>query len=133
MPSSSAAATATLGPGGSGSSMPTSTSVTGRCLSGVFFVVYPPGDNPVRSACLHMGTNVTIMLVAIGGTVWSAPTDSNPAVAAITDQVDSDGTRHDSVQLLRPGTVTLTSASTYTPDPHGPPSRLWSLTLTIVP
>ncbi len=113
--------------------MPNSASATGGCLSGVFSVVYPPGDNPVRSACLHMGTNVSVMLVAVGGTVWSAPTDSNPAVAAITDRVDSNGTRHESVRLLRPGTVTFTSASTYTPDPYGPPSRLWSLTLTIVP
>lgn len=102
-------------------------------MSGVFLVVYPPGDNPVRSACLHLGTTVNITLAATGGTRWSAPTDSNPAVAAVTDQVDADGTRHDTVQLLRPGTVTLASASTYTPDPHGPPSRLWSLTLTIVP
>jgi len=61
-----------------------------------------------------------------------APTDSAPTVAAITDQVDPDGSRHERVQLLRPGTVTLTSASTYTLDPHGPPSRLWTLTLTIV-
>ena len=113
--------------------MPTSTGVTGRCLSGVFSVVYPPGDNPVRSACLRMGTTVVITLMAIRGTTWSAPTDTNPAVATITDQVDPDGTRHDSVLLLRPGTVTFTSASSYTPDPHGPPSKLWSLTLTIVP
>jgi hypothetical protein len=113
--------------------MSTSAGVARRCLSGVFSVVYPPGDNPVRSACLQMGTTVEITLTAIGGTTWSRPTDSDPTVAAFTDRVDPGGTRHDSVQLLRPGTVTFTSASTYTPDPHGPPSRLWSLTLTIVP
>lgn len=113
--------------------MPTSAGVAGRCVSGVFSVVYPPGDNPVRSACLHLGTTVDIMLMAIGGTTWSRPTDSDPVVATITDETDPSGTRHDTVQLLRPGTVTFTSASTYTPDPHGPPSRLWSLTLTIVP
>lgn len=126
-------ATAVPASGGSGVAVPTSAGVTARCLSGVFLVVYPPGDNPVRSACLHMGTTVAITLMAIRGTTWSALTDSNPAVAAIIDQVDPDGSRRDSVLLLRPGTVTFTSASSYTPDPHGPPSRLWSLTLTIVP
>jgi hypothetical protein len=80
-----------------------------------------------------MGTTVDITLMSIGGTTWSKPTDSDPAVATITDRMDPAGTRHDSVQLLRPGTVTFTSAGTYTPDPHGPSSRLWSLTLTIVP
>ncbi|MGW1056056.1 hypothetical protein ACWDBD_02265 [Streptomyces sp. NPDC001118] len=31
------------------------------------------------------------------------------------------------------GTANLTSADTYTPDPHGPPSRAWQLMLTAVP
>lgn len=106
---------------------------SGRCLSGAFRVVYPPGDNPVRSACVHLGTVVGVVLQAVGGTTWSALTDSDPAVAEVTDRVGADGTRHDSVVLLRAGTVTFTSVSTYIPDPHGPPSRLWSLTLTVVP
>jgi hypothetical protein len=80
-----------------------------------------------------MGTVVAIELLALRGVTWSAPTDSNPGVAAITDQVVPMGTRQDHVTLLRPGTVTFTSASTYTPDPYGPPSRQWTLTLTIVP
>jgi hypothetical protein len=96
-------------------------------------VVVPTTDNPVRSACLHLGTAVEIELLALRGVTWSAPTDSNPSVASISDQVLPIGTRHDHVTLLHPGTVTFTSASTYTPDPSGPPSRLWTLTLTIVP
>ncbi|MEZ0115418.1 hypothetical protein ABH920_009457 [Catenulispora sp. EB89] len=54
-------------------------------------------------------------------------------MASISDQVKPIGTRHDQVRLLRPGTVTLSSSSTYNPDPSGPPSKLWTLALTIVP
>jgi hypothetical protein len=105
----------------------------GKCLSGTFAVVVPTTDNPVRSACLHMGTTVEIEFLALRGVTWSAPTVSNPSVASISDQVEPIGTRHDQVRLLRPGTVTFTSSSTYNPDPSGPPSKLWSLTLTVVP
>ena len=104
----------------------------GECLSGTFAVVVPTTDNPVRSACLHMGTTVEIEFLALRGVTWSAPTVSNPSVASISDQVEPIGTRHDQVRLLRPGTVTFTSSSTYNPDPSGPPSKLWSLTLTVV-
>jgi len=106
---------------------------SGTCLSGTFSVIYPATDNPPRSACLHMGTTVNVELLALRGVTWSVPSNSDPSVASVTDEVTPPGTRHDHVMLLRPGTVTLTSASTYNPDPHGPPSRQWTLTLTIVP
>ncbi|MEY9858898.1 hypothetical protein ABH935_004521 [Catenulispora sp. GAS73] len=93
----------------------------------------PTTDNPVRSACLHMGTTVELELLALRGVTWSAPTTSDPSVASISDQVEPIGTRHDQVRLLRPGTVTFSSSSTYNPDPSGPPSKLWTLTLTVVP
>lgn len=96
-------------------------------------MVVPTTDNPVRSACLHLGTTVEIELLALRGVTWSAPAVSNPSVATVTDQVVPVGTRHDHVTLLRPGTVVLTSVSTYGPDPSGPPSRTWTLTLTVVP
>jgi hypothetical protein len=95
-------------------------------------VVYPATDNPVRTACVHMGTSVNVELLALRGVTWAVPSVSDPSVATITDEVTPPGTRHDHVNLLRPGTVTLVSASTYSPDPHGPPSRQWTLTLTVV-
>ncbi|NUP47914.1 MAG: hypothetical protein HOW97_11470 [Catenulispora sp.] len=103
------------------------------CLSGTFSVVYPATDNPVRSACVHMGTAVNIELLALRGVTWTPAASSDLSVATVTDEVTPPGTRHDHVTLLRPGTVTFTSASTYNPDPHGPPTRQWTLTLTIVP
>lgn len=99
-----------------------------KCLSGTFAAVIPTTNNPVRSACLHMGTVVELEFIALRGVTWSAPVASDPSVASISDQVEPIGTRHDQVRLLRPGTVTLSSSST---DPRGP--RLWTLTLTVVP
>jgi len=135
---SSASVPATSAPSGSQPSSPrptasTSTSGSATCLSGTFSVIFPATDNPVRSACLHMGTAVDIKLLALRGVTWSTPTVSDPSVATLSEQVTPPGTRHDQVKLLRPGTVTFTSASTYNPDPHGPPSRMWTLTLTVVP
>ena len=96
-------------------------------------MVVPTTDNPVRSACLHLSTSVEIEFLALRGVTWSAPTVSDPSVAAVSDQVTPVGTRHDRLALLRPGTVTVTSVSSYKPDPYGPPSQQWSLTLTVVP
>jgi hypothetical protein len=96
-------------------------------------VVVPTTDNPVRSACLHLGTSVELEFIALRGVTWSAPVASDPSVASISDQVEPIGTRRDQVRLLRPGTVTFSSSSNYNADPHGPASRLWTLTLTVVP
>ena len=90
-------------------------------------MVVPTTDNPVRSACLHMGTTVEIELLALRGVTWSAPATSDPSVATVTDQVAPIGTRHDLIRLLRSGTVTFTSVST------GTPPKQWTLTLTVVP
>lgn len=106
---------------------------SGKCFSGTFSVIYPGTDNPVKNACVHMGTAVSIELLALRGVTWTAPTASDPSLVSVADQVTPPGTHHDQVTLLRTGTVTFTSASTYNPDPHGPPSRQWTLTLTIVP
>lgn len=110
-----------------------SPSSSAKCLSGTFAVVVPTTDNPVRSACLHMGTAVDIELLALRGVTWTAPVASDASVATVTDQVTPIGTRHDQVKLLRPGTVTFTSTSGSSADPSGPPSRVWTLTLTVVP
>lgn len=112
---------------------PPSASSSNKCLSGTFSVIFPATDNPVRSACLHMGTSVNIELLVLRGVTWSVPSVSDPSVATVTDEVTAPGTHDDHVTLLRSGTVTLTSASSYSPDPQAPPSRQWTLTLTIVP
>lgn len=106
---------------------------SGKCLSGTVSVVYPAASNPLRSVCVHLGTAVNVELMAIRGTTWTAATPSDPSIATVTDQVGNGGTRYDSVRLLKPGTVTLSSVSTYGPDPHGPASQKWTLTVTVVP
>ena len=77
---------------------------------------------------------MTITLTATGAYRWSAPTTTNPTVAAIAGvRTDANGTLHAVVTAREPGVAIISAADTFTPDPHGPPSRLWTLTVTVRP
>ncbi len=81
-----------------------------------------------------MGGTITITLTITAGYRWSVPISSNPAVATVTAAyTDTDGTLHATVTTRAPGTATISSADTFTPDPHGPPSRSWMLTIRVEP
>jgi hypothetical protein len=117
-------------------STPTATSGGSNrlCLSGTVAVLYPPADNPLRSTCVHVGTRIQITLKPPANYSWAPVTSSAPNVVTVLDnQVAPDGTRSATARAAASGTATLDSADTYTPDPHGPPSKPWQLTLTVVP
>jgi hypothetical protein len=107
---------------------------TRLCLGGTVKVLYPASDNPLRSACVHVGTRIQITLKPPANYRWAPVTSSAPKVVTVLDnQVAPDGTRSATARAAAAGTATLESADTYTPDPHGPPSKPWQLTLTVVP
>ncbi|MER6123122.1 hypothetical protein ABT173_10655 [Streptomyces sp. NPDC001795] len=117
-----------------GTSTTTSAGGTGLCLSGTVSVFYPASDNPLRSTCVHVGTRIQVTLRPPDNYRWAPVTSSTPSVVPVLgNQVAPDGTCSATARADSPGTATLTSADTYTPDPHGPPSRPWQLTLTVVP
>lgn len=135
----------TLGGTGTGTSPPapaTGTTVTtppaspvpgGSCLRGVVRVLYPGADNPLRSVCVHVGTEITITLSAVPSYKWSPVLSSSPGVVLMTSNHAADaGTLVEVARAQSPGTATLTAADTFTPDPHGPPSRLWQLLVRVV-
>ncbi|MEV5878367.1 hypothetical protein AB0L75_29910 [Streptomyces sp. NPDC052101] len=104
------------------------------CLSGKVSVRYPPADNPLRSICVHVGTEIDIALTPSPGYRWAPVTSSSPTTGVVLDDhLATDGTRSATARATAPGTAMLDSADTYTPDPHGPPSRAWQLTLTVIP
>jgi len=104
---------------------------SGSCLASAA-VRYPGSDNPLRAVCVRVGGTITLTLTVTGAYRWSAPVSSNPAVAAVgAAHTDSDGTLHATVTMLRPGEATISSTDTFVPDPHGPPTRLWTLTVTV--
>jgi hypothetical protein len=112
----------------------TSSGATRLCLKGTVTVLYPPSDNPLRSTCIHVGTSIQITLRAPRNYSWAPVTSSAPSVVAVLgNQIAPDGTCAATARATASGTATLSSADTYTPDPHGPPSRPWQLTLTVVP
>jgi hypothetical protein len=108
---------------------------TRLCLSGTLRVLYPAADNPLHSSCVHTGTRIVITLRARSSSYrWSPVTSAAPPVVTVlSNELADNGTRSATAQAEAPGTVTLHSADTFTPDPHGPPSQAWQLTLTVVP
>jgi hypothetical protein len=107
---------------------------TRSCLSGAVRVVYPGSDNPLRTVCVHVGTQVTITLVAVASYKWAPVTSSAPTVVRMLANHAADGgTLVEIGRAVSPGTATLSSTDTFTPDPHGPPSRAWQLEVRVVP
>jgi hypothetical protein len=108
---------------------------TRLCLSGTLRVLYPAADNPLHSSCVHTGTQIVITLRARTPAYrWAPVTSSSPAVVTVlSNDVADNGTRTATARASTPGTATLSSADTFTPDRHGPPSQAWQLTLTVVP
>ncbi|MFE2474178.1 hypothetical protein [Streptomyces mirabilis] len=133
--SGSASSGHTASPSASPPASTASSGSTGRCLSGTVAVLYPPADNPLRSACVHVGTKIQITLKPTSPNYsWAPVTSSTPKTVTVLDnQLAPAGTRTATARAAAPGTATLSSANTYTPDPHGPPSKPWQLNLTIVP
>ncbi|MER5668987.1 hypothetical protein [Streptomyces mirabilis] len=107
---------------------------TRLCLAGTVTVLYPASDNPLRSSCVHVGTLIQITLRPLRNYQWAPVASSAPRlVTVLGNQIASNRTRIATARADFPGTATLNSADTYTPDPHGPPSHPWQLTLTVVP
>lgn len=85
---------------------------------------------PPESVCLHVGTQLTVLLAASALGPWMAPTNSAPGVVAINSRHTNQG-RTVLVRAVTAGHATL-SSQTVPADPHGPPSAVWTLTLTVV-
>ncbi len=135
------ATTASPSPTGMGSApatpstaAPVTVAPSASCLSGAVRVLYPGADNPLRTVCVHVGTQITITLDAVASYKWAPVTSSVPAVVLMLGNHAADGgTLVEVARAQAPGAATLTSADTFTPGPHGPPSRTWQLTVTVVP
>ncbi|MGW7817780.1 hypothetical protein ACWGLF_06515 [Streptomyces puniciscabiei] len=118
-------------------SAPTGSSATGStrpCLSGTVTVLHPPADNSLRTTCVHVGTTLHLTLEPSANHSWAPVRSSNANTVTVLDgRTAPDGTRSATARAASTGTATLSSADSYTPDPHGPPSRAWRLILTVVP
>ncbi|MFI6685714.1 hypothetical protein [Streptomyces sp. NPDC050485] len=100
------------------------------CLSGTLQVLHPGADNPLRSACVRPGAEIVVTLTARASYQWAPVATSAPAVVAVVhSHTGPDRTTTTTLRALLPGTADLTSADTFTPDPHGPPSDGWQLSV----
>lgn len=79
------------------------------------------------------GTTLELRLEPASGYRWTTVASSDHQVAEVTaTTVDDTGAATATVALNTPGTTTLTATTSYQPDPHGPVTRLWRLTATVV-
>lgn len=119
-------------PGASPDPVAASPQASGACLTQAS-IRYPGSDNPLRAVCVRVGGTITVTLTVTGGYRWTVPVSSNPAVATVgTTYTATDGTLHATITARTPGTTTLSAGDAFAP-PHGPPSRLWMLTVTVRP
>ena len=94
--------------------------------------VHHPGDPFTAALTLPVGSVLQVRLEPAAGYSWTTLTSSEPRCAEVTaTTVDADGTATATLTLRAPGAAALTATTSYQPDPHGPPTRLWRLTITI--
>ena len=96
--------------------------------------VHHAGDPFTAATTAPSGSTLVVRLEPASGYRWSAITSSDPAIAhVLSTRVESDGTATATVSLPGAGAVALTATTSYQPDPYGPPTRLWRLTVTVTP
>ena len=101
---------------------------------GTMHYVHHPGDPWTATLRVARGTTLGIRLEPAAGYRWTTITCDEPELAQVTETgVDAAGTATATVTIGGGGTATLTAATSYVPDPYGPPTRLWRLAIIIEP
>ncbi|MFJ8313469.1 MULTISPECIES: hypothetical protein [unclassified Streptomyces] len=78
--------------------------------------------------------DIVVSLTGRGSYRWAPVTSSTPAVVAVTgSDTEPGGVTMTTLSALRAGTATLTSADSFTLDPHGPPPHGWKLIVRVGP
>lgn len=103
------------------------------CRSGQVVFVHHPGDPWEVAWCVRVGATITITLEPARGYRWTTVGTSAPQFAEVTaTDTDRSGAGHATVTVHDTGDAVLSASTSFTPDPHGPPTQLWRLALHIV-
>lgn len=87
-----------------------------------------PGD---YSACVKPGTRIRMRLTAVVG-AWAELSNTSADTVQITNQqIAPTGGLGAQLRASTAGVSTLKTTSLHAGDPHGPPSYVWSLELTV--
>lgn len=82
---------------------------------------------------MRVGSTITIDLEPARGYRWTEVRSSDARLAEVTaTSTDPSGAAHAGVTARGAGDAVLSATTSYTPDPYGPPTRLWRLVLHIV-
>lgn len=108
--------------------------VTPDCVTGQLDLTNSAATAPgLYRACVSAGTRVSIRIAPPVGAWGPLNNDAADTVEIVDQQVAPSGELTASLVARSAGTSTLSATSIHTGDPHGPPSYLWSLRLTVKP
>lgn len=100
------------------------------CLAGKVELSYRLDGPRPGSVCVRAGTELVITLEETRGYAWTAVESSHPAVVRVLRSgLGPKVTAR--ARAVSPGDAELRWTSSFTGDPHGPPTLLWRLVVTV--
>jgi hypothetical protein len=121
--------------GTAGTSSTATVSSQAGCATGHAQVYYKMGQPPPTALCVHVGTEIVLTLQGSPGYVWTPMTSTVPGIVSVAART-TDGVAAASAatgHALTVGDAELRSAASFSGDPHGPPTLMWSLIVRVVP
>lgn len=116
------------------SSSPASPPPPSPCQSGTVDLSWQAGQPPPAALCVRVGTKILIDLRGPLGYRWTPLTSSDPAVITVTPRT-TDGVAAAvaaTATAVSAGRAQVTATESFPADPHGPPTRLWTVAVTVV-
>jgi len=100
------------------------------CRAGKVELSYRLDGPRPGSVCVRAGTELVVTLEETRGYAWTAVTSLRPAVVRVLRS--GAGPKVTAVaRAVAAGDAELRWTSSFTGDPHGPPTLLWQLTVTV--
>jgi len=123
-----AGATAAAQPPPSG---PASAPPAGGCRSGTTTLTWQPDSPPPTPICVHIGTEITVILLGRIHYQWAPLTSSDPQVAAAGETgQDQEGAAHSTIHAMRAGIAVVTATATSRTEPADP-AITWRQSITV--
>lgn len=120
-----------LGADGSGAGTPGSSGLPPGCRAGKVELSYRLDGPRPGSVCVRAGTELVITLEETRGYAWTAVESLHPTVVRV--QQSGRGPKVTAMaRAVAVGDAELRWTSSFTGDPHGPPTLLWRLAITVV-
>jgi hypothetical protein len=113
-------------------SNPDPTTLPAGCVRGTLQIVHHLDSGAQQALCLHVGSVLDIQLPKESHGPWALPTVSPSQGVMLSSSLDSQQTRHVTLQMTAAGSYTMDTVTDDGPDWSGPQTP-WRLQLTVQP